>query len=409
MSQTRNSFRVAIRRFDPFSAAIEKQWAAFQAAEGIDLQLEAEPLDLHPLYESYFEQDGLKRGEWDVGFLVSDWFATAHERQAVLDIGPLLGSNPPDGYPDGWTPSLLRMQQFGETVLGLPYHDGPECLIYRKDLFEDPQEQAAYQARYGVPLAPPESWEEFHQIARFFHRPHQGLYGTVFAAYPDGHNTVYDFCLQLWTRGGELFDASGNLHLNTPQAIAALNYYRSVLNDPAAIHPQARRLDSVESGLAFAAGEVAMMINWFGFAGMAETIASSKVKGRVDVTTIPHAKGSAPASLNVYWILCVAAGSPHAEVAYRFLRHCASAPMDKLLTLEGGIGCRKSTWSDAAVNAAIPFYHKMEALHRYARELPRLPEWAQIAALIDELVLAAINTNQSTADLVQIAQRKIAA
>ena len=63
MSQTRNSFRVAIRRFDPFSAAIEKQWAAFQAAEGIDLQLEAEPLDLHPLYESYFEQDGLKRGE----------------------------------------------------------------------------------------------------------------------------------------------------------------------------------------------------------------------------------------------------------------------------------------------------------------------------------------------------------
>ena len=49
MSQTRNSFRVAIRRFDPFSAAIEKQWAAFQAAEGIDLQLEAEPLDLHPL------------------------------------------------------------------------------------------------------------------------------------------------------------------------------------------------------------------------------------------------------------------------------------------------------------------------------------------------------------------------
>ena len=82
--------------------------------------------------------------------------------------------------------------------------------------------------------------------------------------------------------------------------------------------------------------------------------------------------------------------------------------MDKLLTLEGGIGCRKSTWSDAAVNAAIPFYHKMEALHRYARELPRLPEWAEIATLIDELVLAAINTNQSTADLVQIAQGKIA-
>lgn len=411
MSQTRKSFRVAIRKFDPFASAIAKQWAIFQAAEGIDLTLEAEELDLHPLYASYFEQEGLKRGDWDVGFLVSDWFAAAREEGAVLDIGPLLASNPPDDYPDGWTPSLLGMQRFGESVLGLPYHDGPECLIYRKDLFDNPQEQATYQARYGTPLRVPQSWQEFHQVARFFHRPQEGLYGTVFAAYPDGHNTVYDFCLQLWTRGGELFDAAGHLQLDTPQAVAALEFYRAMLNDPAAIHPKARDFDSVQSGLAFAAGEVAMMINWFGFAGMAETIASSKVKNRVDVTTIPHGasefQGSVSASLNVYWILCVAAGSPHAEIAYRFLRHCASAQMDKLLTLEGAIGCRKSTWGDADVNATIPFYHKMESLHRVARELPRLSEWAKIAAVIDELVLAVINTEQPVAELVKTVQAKI--
>jgi multiple sugar transport system substrate-binding protein len=180
-----------------------------------------------------------------------------------------------------------------------------------------------------------------------------------------------------------------------------------MLNDSSAIHPKAREFDSVQSGLAFAAGEVAMMINWFGFAGMAETIASSKVKGCVDVTTIPHDEGYDAASLNVYWILCVAAGSPHAEIAYRFLRHCASAPMDKLLTLTGGIGCRKTTWRDADVNATIPFYQQMESLHRYARELPRLSQWATIAAVIDELVLAAINTEQPTADLVQLAQGKL--
>ena len=33
-----------------------------------------------------------------------------------------------------------------------------------------------------------------------------GRYGTVFAAFPDGHNTLYDFALQLWSRGGELTD-----------------------------------------------------------------------------------------------------------------------------------------------------------------------------------------------------------
>ncbi len=91
MSQMRKTFRVAIRKFGPFAAAIAKQWAAFQQVEGISLQLEAVELDLHPLYESYFDQEALKRGEWDVGFLVSDWFATAHEANALLDIRATTG------------------------------------------------------------------------------------------------------------------------------------------------------------------------------------------------------------------------------------------------------------------------------------------------------------------------------
>lgn len=416
MQQKRKSFRIAIRKFDPFAAAIARQWAAFQREHNVDLNLEAIELDLPPLYASYFEQEGLRRGDWDVGFLVSDWFAAAHETGAVLDIAAALASNPPVDFPHGWTPSLLNLQTFeeaasgekagGKAILGLPYHDGPECLIYRKDLFENAQEQAAYQARFGLPLRVPQTWEEFHQVARFFTRPHENLYGTVFAAFPDGHNTVYDFCLQLWTRGGELFDAAGNLQLNTPHAVAALEYYRTLLNDQTALHPRARDFDSVQSGLAFAAGEVAMMVNWFGFAGMAETIADSQVKGAVDVTAIPHGEDGPSVSLNVYWILCIAAGSPHADIAYRFLQFCASPQMDKLLTLEGGIGCRKSTWADADVNATIPFYHKMEELHLVARELPRLSHWEKIASVIDELVLATINTDLPIVDLVQQAQGK---
>ncbi|RME98951.1 MAG: sugar ABC transporter substrate-binding protein, partial [Chloroflexi bacterium] len=131
------------------------------------------------------------------------------------------------------------------------------------------------------------------------------------------------------------------------------------------------------------------------------------VKGKVDIATLPFEAGGNTVSLNAYWILCVAAGSPHPDVAYNFIRHCVSAPMDKLLTLEGGIGCRKSTWADADVNRTIPFYHKMPALHTHARELPRLAHWDTLAALIDELVLAVINTNRPVPDLVQEAQDKL--
>jgi multiple sugar transport system substrate-binding protein len=342
-----------------------------------------------------------------VTFLSSDWFAQAHESGVLADIAPYLQHDPPADYPNGWTPSLLQMHQFDDAVLGLPYHDGPECLIYRTDLFEDPDEQARYLAQHGQPLNVPRTWDEFQQVARFFQRPEADLYGTVFAAYPDGHNTVYDFCLQLWTRGGELFDEQGKWNLQTEEAESALTYYRAILNNESAIHPDSREFDSVQSGMAFAAGEVAMMINWFGFAGMAETIAESVVKGKVGIANIPHGVHGQPVSLNAYWILAINAHSPHADTAYRFLRHCASPQMDKLLTLEGGIGCRKSTWTDDEVNAQIPFYHRMASLHEHARELPRLANWAEVAAVIDELVLQTINTERPVAALLAEAQNKL--
>jgi multiple sugar transport system substrate-binding protein len=403
---SRNTFRVAIRKFGPFEAAVEKAWASFQKVEKCDLKLQADSLDLHPLSETIFDNDDLRKGNVDIAFVVTDWIATCHERGILLDLAPMIKANPPDDYPQGWTKSLLGFQQIGSQILGLPYHDGPECLIYRKDLFEDPAERANYLARYGSELRLPQTWDEFRQIAQFFTRPEKNLYGTVFAAYPDGHNTVYDFCLQLWTRGGEIFDSSQKMHLDTPHAAEALEFHRAILNDKSAVHPQSRDFDSVKSGMAFAMGEVAMMINWFGFAAMCETIPESKVKGKVAIDTIPHAPGCPSASLNVYWVLAIGAGCPHPDLAYRFLRHCASAPMDKLLTLEGGIGCRKSTWSDAEVNRIIPFYRSLEALHGTARELPRLSNWAELATVIDELVVATINSSRPVDQLAREMQAK---
>ena len=40
-------------------------------------------------------------------------------------------------------------------IYGLPFHDGPECLIYRKDLFENENEKLAFKKVYGRELAPP--------------------------------------------------------------------------------------------------------------------------------------------------------------------------------------------------------------------------------------------------------------
>ena len=402
-----STLRVAIRKFGPFESAIQKIWQSFQEATGCPLELEAEALDLNPLYESLFTRGGLKDGAWDVAFMVTDWLAEAVEDDALLDLAPYMRTTPVADYPMGWTPSLTQFQHFGDAVYGLPYHDGPECFIYRRDLFEDDGEQRAFEERYGYHLAPPRTWEQFHDLARFFTRPEQGLYGTVFAAFPDGHNSVYDFCLQLWSRGGALADSSGAVTLATPQAVAALDFYRGIVGDRIASYPEPETIDSVRSGELFSEGKVAMMVNWFGFAAACEQ-PGSPVKGKVAIAELPSSAEAASVSLSVYWTLAIGSGSRHKDEAYAFLRHACSPEMDKLTTLEGAIGCRLSTWSDPEVNAAIPFYHRLADLTPGARTLPRSRFFPALAHIIDEMVQQAIGGAAPSDDILRRAQAKAA-
>jgi multiple sugar transport system substrate-binding protein len=402
-----DTLRVAIRKFGPFESAIQKQFASFQAASGSSLRMEYESLDLTPLYDTLFERAGLANGTWDIAFVVTDWVAEAVERGALADLTPLSRAAPLPDYPQGWTPSLTRFQQFGAATYGIPYHDGPECFIYRRDLFAEAAEQAAFAARYGYPLAAPRAWTQFEDIARFFTRPEQGLYGTVFAAFPDGHNTVYDFCLQLWSRGGELTDTSGAIALDTPAAIAGLDFYRRMINDRTATPPHLQTIDSVKSGELFAAGKIAMMVNWFGFAAVCE-LPDCPIKGQVAVAPLPAEAHAGGASLNVYWLLCIGAGSRHQEAAYAFLRHICTPEMDKLTTLEGAIGCRRSTWDDEDVNRAIPFYHQLAGLHQHARELPRSRALPRLVHVIDSAIQRAIGGDEPTEAILRQAQAEAA-
>ncbi|SHF73670.1 carbohydrate ABC transporter substrate-binding protein, CUT1 family [Flavobacterium fluvii] len=399
-----DKIRIAIRKFDPFESTLQKLWDLFCLEKNIDVEAEMIPLELNDLYEETIAQNGLKNGDWDIAHLNTDWIFDAANEQAVLDLNPLIAENAPQNYPEGWHQSLLHLQQINNGTYGLPFHDGPECLIYRKDLFENPIEKQNFKKQFGYELHPPKTWTEFTQIAEFFNRPKDNLYGCVFANYPDGHNMVFIFCLLFWTKGGSLLNSRNQIDINHPEAVAALDYYRKISNNKKVVHPQSIDFGSVEAGMAFAKGEVAMSINWFGFASMCEVIEESKVKGKVDIAELPHDENHETASLNVYWLYTIGTGSKHQKLAYDFIQFATSPESDKLLTIEGGIGCRKSTWNDAEINETIPYYHKLELLHEKALTLPQTPIWPKVAELIDKMILKALETDIPSEKLVEETQ-----
>ncbi|MEN9981309.1 MAG: hypothetical protein RL542_1096 [Bacteroidota bacterium] len=400
-------FRIAVRKFDPFEITLQKLWKAFCIENNCTMEVEMVPLELHDLYDATITANGLKNGDWDIAHLNTDWIFDAVNNKAVENLNPFIAPTPPENFPEGWHQSLLHLQEIENGTYGLPFHDGPECLIYRKDLFDDASEKSNFKNRYNYDLRPPKTWQEFVDIAEFFNRPNENLYGCVFANYPDGHNMVFDFCLQLWTRGGSLLDAQNKININHTAAIEALDFYRTIVNNTKAVHPQSKDFGSVEAGMAFAKGEAALAINWFGFASMCEVIEESKVKGKVDITELPFDPNHKTASLNVYWLYTIGTGSKHKHLAYDFLRFATTATSDKLLTIEGGIGCRKSTWTDSDINQIIPFYHKLSRLHENALTLPQTPVWPKVAELIDQMVLKSLYSSISSAELIKITQIEI--
>lgn len=400
-----STLRIALRNYADFENALTEEARLFESSHP-GTKVELISVGIHELYKSAITDGGLHDGRYDLALLVTDWLAEAHDAGALEDLHPWQMRIPIHEWPEGWPRSLVQPLIFGDHLTSLPWHDGPECLVYRTDLFEDPANRRAFRAQFFRDLAPPTTWEEFEQTARFFTDPSIGRYGTVFAAFPDGHNTLYDFALQLWSRGAEITDDSGRPFLTTPKVLSALEFYRRIVRDPALCHPKSPQLDSTQSGDVFLAGEVAMMVNWFGFAARSGR-EGSPLAGNVAIAPIPTGYGANPVSLSVFWALAMGRGSRCKELAWQFLRYIASPERDLGITRHGTVGVRLSTWRNPELQSRIPVYREIESISLGARVLPSGPQMASFAGIIDQVITRALTTDEGSAAILEAAQREI--
>lgn len=382
------TLRLAYRTFDGFERALADQIARFRQRHP-DVEVEAVPIEISALYETMVRDGGCRSGEWDLFLCSTDWIPALLRAGDLAGLDAGLRSRPPEDWPAGWSDALLGLQTDADGhVFGLPYHGGPELLLYRSDLFEDPEESAAFAARYGRELAPPQTWPEFAEVAEFFSRPDRELYGCVLAALPDGHNNVYDFLIQLWSRGGELFE-DGRAAFAGERGVAALQYLHDLIRVRRLTQPDPRAYDSVGSGELYASGRAAMMWNWAGFSVVAERPGSA-IRGKNRLGRIP--RGAEPegrhVSLSTYWVMTMPISGRAPELAWEFLRSTASPDGDLTTALSGGIGCRLSTWRDPRVTAEYACYSLFEELHAGVRTMPALP----VYPLINEVLSSRIDS-----------------
>jgi multiple sugar transport system substrate-binding protein len=358
----------------------------FMCAPGISARHEL--IEISELERLVVHGDGATAGDVDVFLLNTDWLPNLIDQRRLVALDDHLRSDPPPGWPGAWVESLRTLQTGPDgRVYGIAYHDGPVMLLYRTDLYEDADERRGFAARFGYSLRPAETWAEFLDQAQWFTRPGDGLFGTVLAGYPDSHNNIYDFLTQLWLRGADLLTQDGTSALNGNAAHEAVSFLHELWHVHGVVDPAAAHWDSVASGVHFAAGEAAMMVNWCGFAALSAD-PSSPTHGRVGSAPVPAGPGGTRATMNSYWVLSIPVGCHRPEEAYALLRHLTTPEMDVITAAAGGTATRRDSWSRPDVRQLAPYYASLERAHRDARAIPRDPRWPAIADVLNDMMRA---------------------
>jgi multiple sugar transport system substrate-binding protein len=94
---------------------------------------------------------------------------------------------------------------YGGKAYGFPFTALTMYEWYRSDLMNDPKEKEGFKAKYGYELANAKDWKQYRDIAEWFTRPDQGLYGTAIQG--KRHEALwYEWLNFLYSFGGDMLE-----------------------------------------------------------------------------------------------------------------------------------------------------------------------------------------------------------
>lgn len=206
---------------------------------GVRIEMEVLPPD--QLWQRMALEAQSGSNYYDIGYHSPGWFGYYYE--SVADLTPMIekyGFNL-DAYSEPVQKAFMRNELLrpGE-VIAIARNPQTPIYAYRLDWFEHPDEQAAFLAEYGRELAPPTTWEELYDIAKFFTRPAgatvagetlaEPLYGySASISSPGGMARA--FLAIVYSLGLSGFDSDFNTDLDHPILLEGVDYWSRLIRD----------------------------------------------------------------------------------------------------------------------------------------------------------------------------------
>lgn len=151
----------------------------------------------------------------DVAQIDMRWLSALDEADVLVDLDTVFE----EGYlKDNFGQAVIEIGKIDGKQIGLPWTLASIGMVYNPSLLEGA----------GIENVP-ETIEEFEKACEALKDKYPDIipYGAVTK---DPGSMTKDFGAWLWTFGGSIFDENGNVVINSPEGVAALTWYKGLLD-----------------------------------------------------------------------------------------------------------------------------------------------------------------------------------
>ncbi|MFH0760603.1 MAG: extracellular solute-binding protein [Bacteroidota bacterium] len=352
---------------------------------------------------------------WDMIIGDSQWLGLSATQGYYINLTDLLIS---EGIRETVTEATLIYYSEYPAGSGLywafPTEGDAVGWAYRKDLFENANEKAAFQTQYGYALDVPSTFQQLKDIATFFTRPDNNLYGVAIYTQKDYDAMTMGFESMLFSWGDRWQNPLTNEVMgiiNSPTAVEAVQFYKDLYSTCQV--PGLTNAFYAETNDAFITGKAAMSMNYFAFAGeLVDTINNPYAQNTGFFANPAGPGGDQHTALGGQGISIVSFISPERQQAAKdFIKWFAREDIQTQWAELGGFTCNKNVLKSDAFLTATPynpaFAHSME----FVMDFWNIPQYTLLLDVTqDELysyIVEGNGTAQATMDSIAARHNQI--
>ncbi len=293
-----------------------------------------------------------------------------------------------------FVPLVLEHSTVDGRLVQLPRHSDVSNLYYIKSLYEDADNQSSFLAEYGYELAPPETWAQVADQAKFFANP-PDFYGTQYVGKDEA--ITGRFYEMLVAEGGQLFTDGWEPDFNSEAGVRALNWFVDLYNSNAVPRGVPNYLWD-DTGLGFASGTVALNLDWAGWSAFFNDPENSKIAGDVGLVRAPMGSAGVRSGWSGSHSFSITETCDNKEAAASFVTFLTDHDRQMIEARMGLLPTRSQVWTDAKGEfQAGGNDFLVEVFDTYAASMsedaftpPLIPEWIEVSNALWPRLQAAI-------------------